>query len=104
MAEWQCIGWLLIQRKLRIWLKSWLLIGREPKILPSDWSRGPSENVQRGYPYGSEPVPILSHWNILTATELNEIGEPSLYSTASSLGSANPSLTSIEASEGLAVP
>ena len=40
-----------IQGRLRIWLKSRLLIGPEPKILLSDWSRGPCENDQRGYPY-----------------------------------------------------
>ena len=58
VAEWQWIGWLQIRRKLKIWPKSRLLIGREPRILLSDWSRGPSENVQRGYPYDPESLPL----------------------------------------------
>ena len=48
--------------------------------------------------------PLLCHFNHWDATqgESHFMG-PSLYSTASSQGSANPSLTSIEASEGLAI-
>ena len=46
-----------------MWLKSRLLIGREPKILPSDWSRGPPENVQRGYPYDLESLPLECFWH-----------------------------------------
>ena len=34
-----------------ILLKSRPLIGRELRMLASHWSRGPSENFQRGYPY-----------------------------------------------------
>ena len=59
MAEWECIGWFQIRQTFRFWPKSRLLIGREPEILRYDWSRGRSENFQRGYPYGSEPLPIL---------------------------------------------
>ena len=49
--------------------------------------------------------PLLCHFNHWDATqgESHFMG-PSLYSTASSQGSANPSLTSIEVSEGLATP
>ena len=39
-------------------MKSRPLIGRELEMLASHWSRGPSENVQRGYPYDPEPGPI----------------------------------------------
>ena len=52
------IGKLQIRQKPRIWPKPRLLIGPELKMLASDWSRGPSENFQRGYPYDPEPVPI----------------------------------------------
>ena len=31
-------------------------------MLASDWSRGLSENFQRGYPYDPEPVPIERYW------------------------------------------
>ena len=91
VAEWQCIGWLQICQKLRIWPKSRLLIGREPKILPSDWSRGPSENVQRGYPYDSEHVPL--EW-FLTTLALNWFISDCF----------NRSLGSIEASDRLKDP
>ena len=47
-----------IQRMLRMYLKSRLLIGREPKILLSDWLRGLSENIYRGYTYDPESLPL----------------------------------------------
>ena len=70
-----------------ILLKSRPLIGRELGILASDWSRGLSENVQRGYPYDRKNLPLLC-----------------LLDLDSSQRVANPSLTSIEVSEGLAEP
>ena len=62
-SEWHSIGLLQIGLSLRIWLKSRPLIGRELGMLASDWSRGPFENVQRGYPYDPEPVPLEQFWS-----------------------------------------
>ena len=58
LAHWQWIGRPKIWPTLIIWLKLRFLIGREPEMLASHWSRGASENIQRGYPYDPEPLPI----------------------------------------------
>ena len=63
VAQWQCIGWTQIWLMPNILLKSRPLIGRELGILASDWSRGLSENVQRGYPYDPENLPMDHFWN-----------------------------------------
>ena len=63
VAQWQCIGWTQIWLMPNILLKSRPLIGRELGILASDWSRGLSENVQRGYPYDPESLPMDHFWN-----------------------------------------
>ena len=87
MAQWQCIGWAQIWLKPKILLKSRPLIGRELGILASDWSRGLSENVQRGYPYDRKNLPLLC-----------------LLDLDSSQRVANPLLASLEVSAGLAEP
>ncbi len=51
LTNWLSIGWLQIWLMQKIYPKSRPLIGRELRILASDWSRGLSENLQRGYPY-----------------------------------------------------
>ena len=38
------------------------VIGREPGIEASHWSRASSGNFQRGYPYDPESVPMLQFW------------------------------------------
>ena len=43
-------------------LKSRPVIGWEPGIEDSYWSRASSENFQRGYPYNRESVPINEFW------------------------------------------
>ena len=48
-----------INQTPRISPKSRPLIGRELRILASDWCRGLSENIQRGYPYDPEPLPVM---------------------------------------------
>ena len=85
MAQWQCIGSIQIWLMQNILLKSRPLIGRELGILASDWSRGPFENVQRGYPYDRKNMPLLCFWDLDSSQRV-----------------ANPSLASIEVSEGLA--
>ena len=56
--NWQCIGWFRVLPTPRIWPKSRPLIGRELRILASYWSTGLFKNIQRGYPYNLEPLPI----------------------------------------------
>ena len=58
LADYHWIGKLQIWPTKKIWLNLGLLIGRELRILASHWSRGPSENFQRGYPYDPESLPI----------------------------------------------
>ena len=43
-------------------LKSRPVIGREPGIEDSHWSRASFEIFQRGYPYDRESVPINEFW------------------------------------------
>ena len=38
------------------------MIGREPGIEASHWSRAFSGNIQREYPYNRESVPINEFW------------------------------------------
>ena len=53
----------------KILLKSRLLIGQELEMLASDWSRGPSENFQRRYPYDPD---ILT--SVMGALKQNSMG------------------------------
>ena len=66
-SDWQCIGWFKVWQKSRILPKSRPLIGRELWMLASYWSRGLSENLQRGYPYNPEPLPMDGYWGKLAA-------------------------------------
>ena len=66
LAHLHWIGGLHTQPTKKIWPKSRLLIGRELRMLASHWSRGPTENFQRGYPYDIVPVSIEWFWPQLT--------------------------------------
>ena len=51
-----------IHQTPRILPKSRPLIGRELRIVASDWWRGLSEHIQRGYPYDPEQEQVLATW------------------------------------------
>ena len=53
---------LSIHRTPRILRKSKSLIGRELRIVASDWWRGLSEHIQRGYTYDPQQQQVFATW------------------------------------------